>query len=55
MISKEYLKTICPITIKELCSICGQSSKTICLGWLREFLRTEEFVLNNGLIRYIGE
>ena len=52
MISKQHLKEICPITLKELGIICWESPKTICLGWLREYLRTGEFTLTNGLIEH---
>ena len=54
MLSKQTLKNLCPIELKELSQITGQSSKTMCLGWLRNYLRTGEFTFTWGLLDYNG-
>ena len=55
MISKQHLKEICPITLRELSLRCCESPKPLCLGWLRDYLRTGEFTLTYGLVEYRGQ
>ena len=50
MITKEYLKELCPIHINELSKITGETSSQICEGWLRPYLQEGTFSFIYGWV-----
>lgn len=54
MLSREYLKEICPIHIKDLCKITGETQSEICKGWLLNYLRRDDFSFVYGTLYYDG-